>query len=244
MSIERRNFPQFFITPPSPCPYLPGQQERKVFTHLIGQDPRQLMSQLSQGGFRRSQNIAYRPACDECSACTSVRIPVQSFQWSRSFRRVLKVNGDISSSVASPHANQEHYDLFRSYIDTRHSDGGMADMSVLDFAAMIDETVVDTRLIEYRYACENADGGALAAVVLLDVLQDGLSLVYSFFDVSQARRSLGTFMILDCLNKAKRLGLPYLYLGFHVPRSPKMAYKGLFLPQERLGPQGWKIVNK
>ncbi|MEP6828024.1 MAG: arginyltransferase, partial [Aestuariivirga sp.] len=126
MTVERRNFPQFFITATSPCPYLPGQKERKVFTHLVGPDARALAGQLLQGGFRRSQSIAYRPACETCNACASTRIPVQQFDWSKSFKRVMKANADLVSHAAQPQATAEHYDLFRAYIDTRHSDGGMA----------------------------------------------------------------------------------------------------------------------
>jgi leucyl-tRNA---protein transferase len=243
MTIERPNFPQFFITAPSACPYLAGQMERKVFTHLLGNDARALNSQLSHGGFRRSQNIAYRPACDSCNACTSVRVPVEGFMWTKSFRRVLLKNRDLTASVVKPTATSEHYDLFREYIDTRHSDGGMADMSVLDFAAMIDETVVDSRLIEYRYERAHENGGELVATVLMDVLQDGLSLIYSFFDPSEEARSLGTFVVLDGILRAKKLGLPFVYIGYLVPGAKKMEYKARFMPQERLGGKGWHLVR-
>jgi leucyl-tRNA---protein transferase len=241
MTAERRNFPQFFITAPSPCPYLPGREERKVFTHLVGNESRALASQLSQGGFRRSQNIAYKPACDHCNACTSTRVPVAQFEWSRSFRRVLRANIDLVANVAKPVATAEHYDLFRAYIDTRHTDGGMADMSVLDFAAMIDETVVDSRLIEFRLRREHPQAGELVACVLVDILVDGLSLIYSFYDPGLATRSLGTFVILDSILRCQRLQLPYLYLGYFVPGAPKMRYKARFRPQERLGTAGWVL---
>ena len=243
MTIERPNFPQFFITAPSPCPYLPGQLERKVFTHLLGNDAKALNSQLSHGGFRRSQSIAYRPACDSCNTCTSVRVPVDGFMWTKSFRRVLRKNRDLTTSVVKAAATTEHYELFRTYIDTRHSEGGMADMSVLDFAAMIDETVVDSRLIEYRYERSHANGGELVGTVLIDVLQDGLSLIYSFFDPSEAARSLGTFVVLDGILRAKKLGLPFVYIGYLVLGSKKMEYKARFFPQERLGNQGWVLVR-
>lgn len=244
MSVERRNFPQFFITAPQPCPYLPGQMERKVFTHLTGHDPRALVSQLTQAGFRRSQNIAYRPGCDRCTACSSVRIPVGGFHLSRGFRRIMKRNADMVSSVVQPQATQEHYELFRTYVDTRHADGGMADMTVLDFAAMIDETMVDTRLVEYRYGPGHASAGQLAAVVLVDLLQDGLSLIYSFYDTSEPGRSFGSFVILDSIERVKRVGLGYLYLGYYVKGARKMEYKARFTPQERLGPQGWTLTAK
>jgi leucyl-tRNA---protein transferase len=241
MSIERRNFPQFFITAAGPCPYLPGRMERKVFTHLVGPDSKQLNSQLSQGGFRRSQNIAYRPACDGCSACVSVRVPVQSFDWSKGFRRTLKRNEDITSAVIPAKARNEHYSLFRTYIDHRHGEGGMADMTVLDFAAMVDDTLVDSRIIEYRVPTAYQPGGELIAAVLVDLLNDGVSLIYSFYDPELEKRSLGTFIILDMIRRTARLGLPYVYLGFWIRESHKMHYKSRFLPQERLGPNGWSL---
>ena len=239
MTIERRNFPQFFITAPSPCPYLPGRQERKVFTHLVGQDTRHLNSQLSQGGFRRSQNIAYRPACDHCHACSSVRVPVKTFDWSKSFRRVVKRNRDVEATVIKARATSEHYSMFRGYIDTRHSDGGMANMSVLDFAAMVDDTTADSRLVEYRFGPAHGQAGELICAVLMDLLDDGISLIYSFYEPSYNYRSLGTLVVLDAILRAERLGLPYVYLGYFVRGSNKMEYKGRFMPQERLAAEGW-----
>ena len=241
MSIERRNFPQFFITAPSPCPYLPGRVERKVFTHLVGQDARSLNTQLSQGGFRRSQNIAYRPACDGCAACVSVRVPVNTFEMTRGFRRTMKANEDLEGTVVKSQATSEHYSLFRGYIDSRHSDGGMADMTVLDFSAMVDDNFVDSRLVEYRVRSLGADDGRLVGAVLIDILGDGISMIYSFYDPDEVRRSLGTYMILDNIARVKRLGLPYLYLGYWVRGSRKMDYKARFLPQERLTADGWML---
>ena len=241
VSIERRNFPQFFITAPAPCPYLPSRVERKVFTHLIGHEARSLNTQLSQGGFRRSQNIAYRPACDGCAACVSVRVPVNSFEMRRSFRRVLAKNADIESRVSKTKATGEHYSLFRDYIEARHGSGGMAEMSVLDFAAMVDDSFVDSRLVEYRFKSESPHEGELASAVLIDILGDGISLIYSFYDPQLASRSLGNLMILDNIARARRLGLPYVYLGYWVNGSRKMTYKSQFLPQERLTPEGWVL---
>ena len=243
MTIEGRNFPQFFITAPSPCPYVPGQQERKVFTHLIGGDTRHLNTQLSQNGFRRSQNIVYRPACDACKACTSVRVPVRSFDWSKSFKRVLKQNHDVVSTVVKAEATSEHYSLFRGYIDTRHAEGGMADMSVLDFAAMVDETITDSRIVEYRFGPNHPQAGELICAVLMDVLSDGLSLIYSFYEPSYDYRSLGTLVILDAITRANKLSLPYVYLGYYIEGSRKMSYKARFLPQERLSGQSWTLVR-
>jgi leucyl-tRNA---protein transferase len=239
VSIERRNFPQFFITAPAPCPYLPGRIERKVFTHLIGADARQLNSQLSQSGFRRSQNIAYRPACDGCSSCVSVRVCVSEFEWTSGFRKIAKWNDDLVSEVVQAKATSEQYSLFRAYIDHRHADGGMADMTVLDFAAMVDDSFVDSRLVEYRIRAGNESRGPLVACVLTDTLNDGLSMIYSFYEPELSDRSLGTYMILDHVRRAERLGLSYLYLGYWVHGSRKMDYKSRFLPQERLSPDGW-----
>jgi arginine-tRNA-protein transferase len=244
VTLERRNFPQFFVTAAAPCPYLPGRTERKVFTHLVGADARALNTQLSQGGFRRSQNIAYRPACESCASCISVRVPVNSFVPSRSFRRVLSVNADLTSQVVRAKATSEHYSIFRAYIDSRHLDGGMADMTVLDFAGMVDDSFVDSRLVEYRFAPNSANAGTLVASVLIDILGDGLSMIYSFYEPELAQRSLGTFMILDMIARVRRLGLPYLYLGYWVAGSRKMAYKARFLPQERLTAEGWALHRR
>jgi arginine-tRNA-protein transferase len=244
LTAERRNFPHFFITAPSPCPYLPGRLERKVFTHLVGANAADLNTQLSQGGFRRSQNIAYRPSCDGCQACVSVRVPVKSFRWSSTFRRILRNNADITSDFVKAEATSAHYSLFRAYIDTRHADGGMADMTVLDFAAMVDDSFVNSRLAEYRFADTHERAGDLAAAALIDVLGDGLSMIYSFYEPDLPERSLGTLMILDIILSAERLGLPYVYLGYWVQGSRKMDYKARFLPQERLSPDGWILHQR
>jgi arginyl-tRNA--protein-N-Asp/Glu arginylyltransferase len=245
LSIERRNFPQFFITAPAPCPYLAGMLERKVFTHLIGQDAGALNDTLSQGGFRRSQNIAYRPACDGCGACVSVRVPANLFNWSKSFRRIWAANADLQARIVPAKATSEQYSLFRSYIDARHFEGGMADMTILDFAAMVDESFVDTRIAEYRLKANKGSGqGELLAAALFDLLDDGLSLIYSFFNPESHGRSLGTYVILDSIRRAQQMGLSYVYLGYWVKGSNKMAYKARFLPQERLMRDGWVRFDK
>ena len=249
MSIERRNFPQFFITAPAPCPYIEGKQERKVFTHLISADASQLHDTLAQGGFRRSQNIAYRPACDECSACVSVRVPVSKFRWTRNFRKVMNKNKGIAAEALPARATTEQYGVFRRYIDERHSHGGMSDMSIMDYSAMVDESFVETRVIEYRELPQpslsgpDKRKGKLVATALTDVLDDGLSMIYSFFDPELSARSFGTYMVLDHIERAERAGLPYLYLGYWVNGSQKMGYKSRFLPQERLTQTGWSLFD-
>ena len=243
MSREPRDAPQFYLTAPSPCPYLPRRDERKVFTHLIGKRAASLNDTLTQSGFRRSQTIAYRPACENCRACVSVRVKVDEFVPSRNLSRVDERNGDIRGAVARAEPTSEQYSLFRGYLDARHADGGMADMSVLDYSMMVEDSHVETRLLEYRVGTTSVTPGRLIAVCLTDLLADGLSMVYSFFEPGEQARSLGTFMILDHIRRAKRLGLPHLYLGYWVEGSRKMAYKARFLPQERLGMSGWDRVD-
>ncbi len=239
---ELRDAPQFYLTAPSPCPYLPKREERKVFTHLIGRRAATLNDTLTQSGFRRSQTIAYRPACENCRACVSVRVKVEEFRLSKSLRRVIKRNPDICGSVVRTEPTSEQYGLFRDYLDTRHSDGGMADMTVLDYSMMVEDSHVESRLVEYR-ALDEGRRKPLVGVCLTDVLADGLSMVYSFYEPEEEKRSLGTFMILDHIERAQRLGLPHVYLGYWVQGSRKMAYKARFLPQERLGMNGWERVD-
>jgi arginine-tRNA-protein transferase len=239
-----RDTPQFYLTAPSPCPYLPGKEERKVFTHLVGERAGELNDLLTHGGFRRSQSIAYRPACDSCRACVSVRVIAGEFQPSRNMRRVLESNADLVGDMRGATPSSEQYSVFRAYLDSRHRHGGMADMTVLDYAMMIEDSHVQTRIVEYRRRGPDSGitgrgAGQLLAVALVDVLSDGLSMVYSFFDPDAADRSLGTFMILDHIARAKRMGLDYVYLGYWVRGSKKMDYKGRFLPQQRLMPSGW-----
>src|SRR5690606_28778440 len=150
MTHQPTETPQFYLTAPAPCPYLSGRQERKVFTHLVGDRAAALNDILTQGGFRRSQNIAYRPACENCRACISIRVAIDAFDWTRSFRRNLKHNADLVGTVQPPAPSSEQYTLFRRYLDARHTAGGMADMSVLDYAMMIEDTHVDTEVVEYR----------------------------------------------------------------------------------------------
>jgi arginine-tRNA-protein transferase len=243
-----RDTPQFYLTAPSPCPYLPGKEERKVFTHLVGERAGELNDLLTHGGFRRSQSIAYRPACEACRACVSVRVVVEDFRPSRAMRRIQQRNEDLVGEMRVPVPTSEQYSVFRSYLDNRHFDGGMADMTVLDYAMMVEDSHVETKIVEYRKLGPDSritgrGAGALYAVALTDVLSDGLSMVYSFYDPEHAPRSLGTYMILDHVARARRMGLAYVYLGYWVRGSRKMDYKGRFMPQERLSPEGWARVE-
>jgi arginine-tRNA-protein transferase len=243
-----RDTPQFYLTAPSPCPYLAGKEERKVFTHLVGERAGELNNILTHGGFRRSQSIAYRPACEGCRACVSVRVISKEFQPTRSMRRIAKRNADIIGEMRIAVPTSEQYSVFRAYLDSRHRDGGMADMTVLDYAMMVEDSHIETRIVEYRRreagaATGRRGSGDLLAVALTDVLGDGLSMVYSFFEPDEAARSLGTFMVLDHIARAQRMGLAYVYLGYWVRGSCKMDYKSRFLPQERLMPEGWARVE-
>lgn len=239
------NSPQFFLTAPSPCPYIEGQLERKVFTHLVGEGAAQMNDLLTQGGFRRSQNIAYRPACETCRACISVRILVDEFKMGRTMRRIVARNSDLIGVEHTAEPSTEQYSLFRRYLDARHHRGGMSDMSVLDYAMMVEDTHVETRVIEYRRRGPDTfmtgrGEGELIAVALTDKMGDGLSMVYSFFNPEMEDRSLGTFLILDHIARARAAGLPHVYLGYWVNGSRNMAYKVRFQPQEHLGPKGWE----
>ncbi len=244
MTEQQKQFPEFYVTAPQACPYLPGRAERKLFTHLTHDKPRALIDNLLKGGFRRSQNIAYMPYCEGCQACVSVRVLVNEFEPGRSFRRIQERNRDLKTRRIQAVATSEHFSLFRSYIDARHGDGGMADMSVLDYAMMVEDSIVDTFLTEYRVGPDKphlsrADSAPLRAVALCDQLSDGISMVYSFYDPEEDARSIGTYMILEHIEYARRLGLPYLYLGYWIEGSRKMSYKSRFMPQERLGTDGW-----
>ena len=238
----RKSLPQFYVTAPTPCPYLQGRMERKIFTHLLGDSAKVINDALTAAGFRRSQHIAYKPACDACRSCVSVRIPVFRFEVSRNQKRLLKANEDIARRVREPKASMEQFSLLRSYLDERHPSGGMSEMTVLDYAAMVEETPITTNLIEYRRTSDS--NGELIACALSDRLGDGISMVYSFYDPEADRRSLGTYMILDHIAYAAELGLPYLYLGYWVADCRKMDYKRRFRPLEALGPQGWYMMNE
>jgi arginine-tRNA-protein transferase len=226
----------FYITAPAPCPYLEGRQERKVFSYLGGPSAPALNSLLTQRGFRRSQNIIYLPACDSCRACMPVRIVVNEFECAGARQRIARINEDLVRVLRPPRATSEQFSLIRGYLDARHPNGGMSEMTALDFVSMVEETAVDTMIVEYRLGDAN---GRLLGAALTDRLADGLSMVYSFFEPEESRRSLGAYMIQDHVSLATSFGLSYIYLGYWVEGSPKMDYKRRYQPLERLSPQGW-----
>ncbi len=227
----------YYALAESACPYLAGRRERKLITELAGPDATARYTLLSRAGFRRSHQFAYRPACSGCSACIPVRVDAAGFVAGPSLRRVARANQGLGAEQRPARATREQYDLFRSYIGSRHSDGEMAEMTLLDYQGMVHHSNVDTRIVEFR-----EDGGRLAAACLFDRLEDGLSAVYSFFDPVLGRRSLGTYMVLWLIETARAAGLPYVYLGYWIRGAPKMAYKSRFRPLEALGPAGWRAV--
>ena len=232
---------QFYVTAPQPCPYLPGKVERKLFTALQGEGACHLNDVLSHQGFRRSQNVLYRPSCAGCSACLSARIVARDFRPSRGQRRVIRRNAGLERVARSPWATEAQYALFRRYLDARHATGGMADMDMHEFAAMIEESPVRSQVIEYYRA--GPGGRQLAAVCLTDVLSDGVSMVYSFFDPDLERDSLGSYIILDHVAFAAEQALPYVYLGYWVPGSVKMNYKARFQPLEIFVEGRWGLLG-
>jgi len=218
--------------------------ERKLFAALHGDTANALNDVLSHQGFRRSQNVVYRPSCADCTLCLSARIRVSEFEPSKSQRRILRKNKHLVREGSTPWATEDQYALFKRYLSSRHNDGGMADMDIYEFAAMVEETPVRSRVVEYRtLGTEESPSPDLSAVCLTDVLSDGLSMVYSFFDPALAFNSLGTYVILDHIEMAKAAGLPYVYLGYWVPGSPKMDYKARFKPLEIYRGREWALLE-
>jgi arginine-tRNA-protein transferase len=236
---------RYYLTPPTACSYLPGQTQRKVFTHLSVPQADSLHSGLSEAGFRRSQGVAYRPACPTCRACQSVRVDVARFVAGRSFRRVLSANADVQRRPLHALPTQTQYRLFRRYVQARHPGDGMSEMSFQDFCGMVRSSPVRSAVIEYHVERKGLrrSSGDLIAASLTDVLSDGLSLVYSFFDPDQPARSLGTHVILDHIRLASELDLPYVYLGYWIPGSEKMDYKRRFAPLQVLRGRNWVALE-
>ena len=226
----------FFGTRKLPCPYLDNRTERKVVTDLSGPNSADMYVRLSRAGFRRSHGLAYRPACPSCSSCVPVRINVVDFKDTRSFRRIKRANVDLIIENIAAIASTEQYRLFFRYQHLRHNGGDMSSMTYEDYRVLIEDTPVETRLIEFR---DNEK--KLIAVMLADQMVDSLSAVYSFFDPDPSNRSPGTYMILWLVEHAREIGLDYVYLGYWIEDSPKMSYKDRFRPLERLGPDGWTV---
>ncbi|WP_413062047.1 arginyltransferase [Sphingomonas carotinifaciens] len=236
-------FPRFFVTSPAPCPYLPGRQERKVFTELNGAHAGELNDALGRIGFRRSQSVAYRPSCSGCAACVSVRIVSGEFVPNASQRKLLKRNADLEVTACRPWATDEQYQLLRHYLSLRHPGGGMSGMDEDDYADMVEHSPVDSLIVEYREPTIDGRRGRLVGACLTDRQADGLSMIYSFFAADDAGRAgMGNFIIMDHILRGRAAGLPYVYLGYWVQGSPRMAYKIKYRPIEALGPNGWRRI--
>ncbi len=233
-------FPRFFVTSAAPCPYLPGRSERKVFTELKGTHADQLNDALGRIGFRRSQTVAYRPSCVDCTACVSVRVVAGEFRASATQKRNLKRNGDLIATVCRPWSTAEQFELLQRYLGARHPGGGMAMMDETDFADMVEHTPVETWLVEYREPTSDGTAGRLVGCCLTDRQGDGLSMIYSFYEPDQTHRTgLGNYIILDHIQRAVNEGLPFVYLGYWVEGSTRMQYKVRYRPLEKLGREGW-----
>jgi arginine-tRNA-protein transferase len=227
-------FRQFFATAPVTCPYIAGRAERKLIVELVGNGAALFYDDLSRAGFRRSHRFAYRPACRGCSSCVPVRIAVDRFSHTRSTRRIRNTNSGLSGRLLAARATPEQFQLFSAYQRSRHKDSDMASMSYGDYRGMVEDTPVRTAIAEFRDV-----SGELVAASLIDLLDDGVSAVYSFYDAQQPKRSLGIWSVLWLVEQCRRHGQPFVYLGYWISESPKMAYKARFPALERLADGAW-----
>ena len=231
--------PQFFFTTARlPCPYLPDRLERKLVTELSGPGAENLHEALARSGFRRSHSIAYAPACPGCKACVPVRVVVKDFERRRTLSRLWRENADLIATRVPARATTEQYELFARYQQSRHAGSDMALMGFYEYSAMIEDSPIDTFMVEFRDRA-----GVLTAVCLTDRTSDGLSAVYSFFESNGSRDGLGNYVVLWLIAQARKLDLPYAYLGYWITNSAKMAYKARFQPLECLGPNGWQRLS-
>ncbi len=229
----------FYLTAPAPCPYLTGLEEQRVLTILETPAQAAALPSLLQNGFRRSQQILYRPHCATCRACISVRLRLRDFTPDAGHRRILRKNAYLHTKHVDAVSSAEIYDLFRRYQQSRHADSEMAAMDASDLAQMIEQHTGHARLLTAR-----DDAGQLAAVMLYDDLPDGRSAVYSFFDPDLSAQSPGTWMILHMAADTRAIHKSYLYLGYWIAASPKMAYKAHFQPLEMMQNSRWVDMGK
>ncbi|MCZ4280165.1 arginyltransferase [Kiloniella laminariae] len=227
----------FFTTPPSPCPYKEGELEQKLVTEITGDQAVQQYDLMIRAGFRRSHNFLYRPHYERPDYCLSVRIRVPDFKMRKSQRRIWNRNSDIRSSRTQAFATEEQFKLFKGYVTHRHGDGDMKDMDWTDYRDMVECSLVDTEIIEYRTKDDE-----LLAACLVDWVHNGVSAVYSFFKTTEPDLGLGSYIILSLVDLARQQKLPFVYLGYWIKESPKMAYKAKFQPLEAFQTGEWRDI--
>ena len=225
---------KFYATQPHPCSYLPEEQATTLFLDPSQPMDVQVYAELSEMGFRRSGDHLYRPHCQRCTACVPARIPADQFIPNRQQRRILKRNADLTVTAARPAFKEEYFDLYRRYIETRHADGDMYPPSRDQFSTFLVRDLPFSRFYEFRLQ------GRLMAIAVTDLLPNGLSAVYTFYDPTEERRSLGRFAILWQIGETARQGLQAVYLGYWIAQSPKMAYKSRFAALEILQEGEWR----
>ena len=221
----------------SDCPYISGRTEQRVAVDISGNPA--LHDELARAGFRRVENWVYKPVCPQCQACLPLRVDATRFRAGRNLARIWRANRDLTRSLVPVRPTNEQYKLFLAYIRGRHGDGQMSNMGRDDFIAMIENSPIETFIANYR-----DKDGKLIGCVLTDVQDDGLSAVYSFFDPSEANRSLGTYMILDLLDLTRERAASWLYLGYFVAGSQKMMYKARFQPAEVFVDGDWRPYSE
>lgn len=224
---------RLYITQSQNCSYLKEQTEQRLATD-ISLHPEDYI-RFAETGFRRIENWVYRPVCPNCNACKPIRIICRDVVLTRNLTRIKNKNKDLTRSLNKQGPTKEHYELFSYYLSERHQDGEMRSMSFDEFSTMILNSPIKTCLLEYRLK-----SGELRASILIDIQRDGISAVYSFFDPDCSKRSLGHFMIIDLIQVTLAMGLPYLYLGYYIEQSQKMAYKARFRPYQIFTDGQWQ----
>ena len=215
-----------------------------MFTELSGPHATELNDALGRIGFRRSQSVAYRPSCAGCAACVSVRVLAHEFRANTTQRKLMRRHANTEISACRPWATDEQYQLLRRYLAARHPTGGMVGMDEMDYADMVEQSPVNSVIVEYRAPAVDGVPGALIGACLTDRQADGLSMIYSFFEPDDAAwPGLGNLIILDHIQRAHEAGLAYVYLGYWVKGSARMAYKTRYRPIEVLGPRGWTLLE-